>query len=148
MEKKTHEGKVLAQFLKGNGYTMTRLSKKLRISRTTFYSKLKLKKLPYEFITSITNATSHQLLPFILKGKIPLKKQKAKDRKKIIHSYIATLEKHIELLEITTTLLSKHKHKSKAHQKLSHMLSTLKNRGSQSTCASPKAQRSNGLRQT
>ena len=101
MSKNIHEGKKLTRFLKKNGYTIIKLSKKLHLSRATFYSKLKLKKLPQEFVQAVANATSQPSLPLILQGKDTPKKQK-KHNKEIISHYISTLERHIELLDAST----------------------------------------------
>ena len=104
MKNEIHQGKILEKYLKKNGYNISFFAKKLNISRGNFYNKFNAKKLSESFILSMTHATRQCLLPLILKGQIPLSGTFRSHETTIMKNYIKFLEKHIELLELSTKI--------------------------------------------
>ena len=113
MKKNQHQGKILETFLKKNGYNLSELSRKLYISRTTFYRKLKQQKLSFDFVSAISRAIDYSLLSHMLEEGEVVSLFNRKEKPDIVRRYIAALERQLALLQMSTDVLIEEVKKSK-----------------------------------
>lgn len=82
---------------------MKELAHKLNISRTTLYRRLKQEKLPFDFVSAVSRAVDHELLPHGLREDLMVFSRN--DESDIVMKYINMLEMQLELHQVSTITL-------------------------------------------
>ncbi len=113
---KKHKGEIVEDVVRRSGFPITRLAKRLKISRNTLYNRFKNPDLSPEFITSISNIIHYDFALDFPELKI--------DGSKADESSYKYVERNtVELLRLE----KKHRDLLERHNKLLGILTTLAN---------------------
>jgi DNA-binding XRE family transcriptional regulator len=96
-----HRGSIVEKTIRKSGYSITKLAKKIGISRNTFYNKFKNPDLSYNFIMEIGRIIHHDFtidFPEIKEEVDLLEKDQTKELWEIERKYAELLEKHAKLV--------------------------------------------------
>jgi transcriptional regulator with XRE-family HTH domain len=103
----THRGEIVEKVMRRSGYSLTKLAKKLGISRNTLYNRFKNANVSYQFIMEVGKITHYDFtfdFPQMKEDASVLEEDQPREVWRIEKQYTELLEKNAKLLAILTRL--------------------------------------------
>jgi transcriptional regulator with XRE-family HTH domain len=119
-----HRGEIVEKILRKSGYSITKLAKKLGISRNTLYNRFKNADLSYRFIMEVGKVLYYDFtidFPAMKEDIGLLEKDQTKELWRIERKYTELLEKHAKLVA-TLVKLANENELAALHQEIAQMI--------------------------
>jgi len=119
-----HRGEIVEKVLRKSGYSLTKVAKKLDISRNTLYNRFTYANLNYQFIMKVGKIIYYDFtidFPEMKEDVDLLEKGKTRELWRIERKYAELLEKNAKLLAILAKLATQNELPT-LHREITHML--------------------------